>query len=496
MSGTPAAIKVRSLAWVRERVAYSAETVCELFGVPFSEKTTLIADLLNKRIIGRRGVEDTAVGEEAEPLEGYIIGADYYFCFVGIYCREQYMICILPKYANAESFRIPEQGDFNRPWPASRRALFSRVLKAIQRYKHSQHRELPEWQQEAADSNQLSLMVTLLCDYVENGVYRDVRKADALNERGRVLWHASIHKTSAVLQQGTPVYPDVVTRRTKFEHQHPITLLHKRVVASCFRCLHDLGLIDLFGLPELDGEESVFAYQTDDLAYMLYLVESELNVQFDSRRRFILMLLREYLLKQSAANADACAEYAFGCSSFNLLWEDACRCVFGYDYSRLWAIRPPEWKFTNRIASAGKSLEPDVIIRDESATYILDAKYYLPIDSGSGMPTGLPGIASVTKQFLYQKALLNPKAVEIKKGHISPPIYNAFVMPLAQCAEPAGKCVAYYATVTMPLFDELKIIVLCVSPDRLFSCYTEYSDTQYLRDAVLTCIRGQSEASV
>ncbi|MBR5875823.1 MAG: LlaJI family restriction endonuclease [Akkermansia sp.] len=496
MSGTQAAIKVRSLAWVRERVAYSAEVVCELFGVPLSEKISLIADLLNKRIIGRCGMDDAPAGEDAEPLEGYITGVDYFFCFVGVYCRDEHMVCSLPKYANAESLRIPEQGDFSRPWPAARRALFSRVLKAIHRYKHSQHRELPEWQQTSTDSNLLSLMVSLLCDYVENGVYRDVHNVDALNERGRVLWQASIHKTRAVLQQGTPVYPDVVTRRSKFEHQHPITLLHKHVAAICFRCLRDLGLIDLFGLPELDSEESLLAYQTDDSAYMLYLVESELNVQFDSRRRYILMLLREYLLKQSAANAEACTEYAFGCSSFNLLWEDACRCVFGHDYSRLWTIRPPEWKFANRIAVAIKSLEPDVIIRDESATYILDAKYYLPIDSGNGMPSGLPGSASVTKQFLYQQALLNSQAVEIKKGHISPPIYNAFVMPLAQCSETAGKHVAYYATVTMPLFDSLKIIVLCVSPDRLFSCYTEYSDTQYLRDAVLTCIRGQSEDSV
>ncbi len=485
---------VHSLSWVRERVAYSADTLCELFGVPLAESASLIADLLAKRIISRRGVDNIGGTGDAEPLESYITGADYSFRFVGMYCRAGYMVCVLPKFANAELLRVPDQGDFHRPCPAERRAIFSQVLKAVRRYKHSAQHELPESQLDSADSNYLSLLITLLSDFVENGPYRDNRTTDTLNERGRILWSATIHKTNAVLQGGRPVYPDVITRKTELEPHHPITLLHRHIVGECYHCLHDLGLIDLLDLPVIDDEAG--AVTSYDAAHMLYLVEFELNVQFDSRRHYILTLLREYLLKRANADSAQVSEYAFGCSSFNLLWEDACRSVLGHDYSRLWSILPPEWRFPDRTVSAAKSLEPDIIICDETGTCILDAKYYLPIESGTGIPSGLPGIESVTKQFLYQQALLNPDSVEIARGRIVPPIYNAFLMPLQQNTAQLNKTVTYYATVTMPLFPNMEIIVLCISPSKLFACYSDNISAPYLRESVWISIRANSSAAL
>lgn len=486
MSSSSTAITVHSLSWVRERVAYSADTLCELFGVPSSERASLITDLQAKRIINRRGFDNIGGTEDAEPLESYITGADYSFLFVGMYCRAGYMVCVLPKYANAELLKVPDQGDFHRPCPAARRVIFSQVLKAVRRYKHSAQHELPENQQDSEDSNYLSLLVSLLSDFVENGVYRDNRTTDTLNARGRILWPATIHKTNAVLQEGGPVYPDVVTRKTEFEPQHPITLLHRRIAGECYRCLHDLGLIDLLDLPVIEDEEVQDSY---DATHMLYLVESELNVQFDSRRRYILTLLREYLFKQSRADSAQVEEYAFGCSSFNLLWEDACRSVLGHDYSRLWSILPPDWHFADRTVSALKSLEPDIIISDEKDTCILDAKYYLPMESGTGMPSGLPGIESVTKQFLYQQALLNSDSVEPAKGRIVPPIYNAFLMPLPQSVGLDDRTVSYYATITMPLFPNMEIIVLRISPNKLLSCYSDNISAPYFREFVWLAIR-------
>ena len=493
MNSSSTAIAVHSLSWVRERVAYSADTLCELFGVPSSEKASLITDLQAKRIINRRGFDNIGGTEDAEPLESYITGADYSFRFVGMYCRAGYMVCVLPKYANAELLKVPDQGDFHRPCPAERRAIFSQVLKAVRRYKHSAQHELPENQQDSADSNYLSLLITLLSDFVENGVYRDNRTIDTLNARGRILWSATIHKTNAVLQEGGPVYPDVVTRKTEFEPQHPITLLHRRIAVECYHCLHDLGLIDLLDLPVIDDEEVQASY---DAVHMLYLVESELNVQFDSRRRYILTLLREYLLKQSSADSAQVSEYAFGCSSFNLLWEDACRSVLGHDYSRLWSIIPPDWRFPDRTLPATKSLEPDIIICDETGTCVLDAKYYLPMESATGLPSGLPGIESVTKQFLYQQALLTPDSIELTKGRMVSPIYNAFLMPLPQNTAQHNKTVTYYATVTMPLFPNMEIIVLCISPSKLFACYADNISAPYLRESVWHTIRANASAAL
>jgi hypothetical protein len=208
------------------------------------------------------------------------------------------------------------------------------------------------------------------------------------------------------------------------------------------------------------------------------------------------LLLREYLLKQSTVDEESASEYAFGCSSFNLLWEDACRRVLGQDFSRLWSILPPDWVFPDRIATAAKSLEPDIIVQDEEATYIVDAKYYLPMDSASGMPSGLPGIESVTKQFLYHQAMLTPSAVAMRKGRILSPVYNAFVLPAPQSRPAAANGVSYYAKVTMPLFGESEIVVLTLSPERLFACYADYVNSPYLRESILRAIRVYSSVTL
>ena len=178
--------------------------------------------------------------------------------------------------------------------------------------------------------------------------------------------------------------------------------------------------------------------QLDDLGdddYILYRIQNELNVQYNTRKQLILKAMYAYVAqKASFNNIDSFSMY--GTNSFNLVWEKVCAQNFGNvlnsklselplgvcddykdskDNTLIEIIDRPVWHRTSGDISDGKSdtLRPDLISIYEcgdSGEYcfgIYDAKYY-NIDFHKNMSEyrviGQPGVGDVTKQYLYQLA--------------------------------------------------------------------------------------------
>ena len=470
---------VRSLAWVRERVGYSAESICSLFHIAPERRVAFLTMLQNQHIIRRRNTPGAAEANVDEVFENYLSQAEYAFSYVGMYSYNDCMVYILPKYADTQKLVIPEfegNGSISSP---ERRELFTLVLKAIQRY-HSRRLESEQHaEQENPITNDLSLLVTIVTDFAEHGEYRDEHQVEQVNGSGHHMWSHTINKKLALIQHESPIYTDIITRQRTREHNNQITLLHRRIVRECYSSLAQFGLTELLDLPANSVEDSP-APENDSEDYLLYLVESELSRQFDSRRRHILNLLKAYLSCQSSRQMDSEPEYAFGCSSFHMLWEDACRTVLGDDISGQLQIKSPVWSMKQQVHEAPSSLIPDMIFSTEHGTWIMDAKYYLPLPGRAGnLPLGLPGTSDITKQFLYQQALQRPEAHHNRGRIIRQPVHNAFLMP-SPLSAPADH-VQHYATVSMPLFPQLKIEVLQVAPHTLFACYTGQTSPAQLR---------------
>lgn len=470
---------MRSLTWVRERVGYSAEAICDVFHVDYADKAALLAKLMAHRIIRRKS--SASASDDAEPMELYFGGAEYAFCYVGIYVYRGHMVYILPKYADTFLLHRPDSVT-NVEHEGERYRVFELVLKAIQRY-HSRNAEsLEHAEQENLVRNDLALFVTIVTDFFEHGEYRDERAVDKINESGRAMWAHTINKKYALIQQNSSVYADIITRRRVWANDNPITLLHRRVVHECCRSLSQLGILQLLSLPEyLFADDDCFENETTES--LLYLVESELQQQFDSRRRHVLELLRSFLSCLSSEDREAEPEYAFGCSSFNMVWEDACKTVLGNDISASLKIKSPMWHMENQTLEAPSCLIPDMVFTYPDKTCVGDAKYYVPLPClNGGLPAGLPGVGDISKQFLYQQALLNPSCIELRKHLITKPVYNAFFMPMPLSC--AGNPVKHYGTITMPLFPSLRIETLQISPAALFVCYAEHENPSPLREQV------------
>jgi hypothetical protein len=182
----------------------------------------------------------------------------------------------------------------------------------------------------------------------------------------------------------------------------------------------------------------------------------------------------------------------YGTNNFNLVWEDACKVVFGNkldckikdifddtiedsNKTLLQYIEKPIWLGygwnVKNYKEAKDTLIPDLISIDNASKSfrIFDAKYYNLQMEEFGELKGQPGVESITKQYLYQLAyqkLIDHFGIE--------KITNAFLFPTE------SEVVDNRGTVTLPMMEAITIgenkklspiQVVFLPVSKVFNCY-------------------------
>ena len=190
-----------------------------------------------------------------------------------------------------------------------------------------------------------------------------------------------------------------------------------------------------------------------DKEYILYRLQSELNIQFNTRKQILLKTLYAYIAQERTLE-DSYGISMYGTNSFNLVWENVCAEVFsnklntplahldlgvplsqGYNPSDklIDIIEKPTWigyhKDKEEFEKKSKdTLTPDLISlvhHSENTHFIIfDAKYYnLQLEKEKEL-RNYPGIGDIIKQYLYQLAY--KKFIE---DHNIKMVKNCFLMP-------------------------------------------------------------------
>lgn len=183
-----------------------------------------------------------------------------------------------------------------------------------------------------------------------------------------------------------------------------------------------------------------------DKEYILYRIESELNTQFNTRKQLVLKTIYAYIDRSGSLYDTECLSL-FGTNSFNLVWEKICADIMdnqldvllgalklpialkdGYNRRQklIELIEKPLWTITGKCAK--DTLIPDLIsickVKGQHQFIIFDAKYYNVHLKKGIVPTGQPGIESVTKQYIYQLAY--QRFIE---DHNFSSVKNCFLVP-------------------------------------------------------------------
>ena len=453
---------------LKEWQVYSYDELSKIFIDEKSLKSTLKL-LLQKNIFKKKKAgkidSDEEIYEnslliEDEVFEGNYSDYEYYTEFVGIIIVGEFILKIYPKYFSNE--------DNDRD--------FVEIIDVLK--KHSsrfQNLDIFYDLNSPEKYNQLAVEISIMKDFLENGIYQDSHKIIEKNGNGEILWGRTINEITPYIVDNTPYYFETITRRNNNNQDNFFKRLHETIVTSCFKKFNEMGLLDIFSMPNISISNTTRSDFGEDCE-ILYKLESEINVQFSSRRKHILNLMYVYIAKQNSLEKyDEIG--IFATRKFNVVWEDVLREVLENDYDKKISttlgideyceetfqsfIERPSWNIgENSILTNTFKLDILKISDNKKTMNIYDAKYYLPNISNNTI-SGQPGIQDISKQFCYELAFK-----ELKNKSLITDIKNYFIMPKTQNIEDTS--------VSMSMFNSLglgDIKVKFVDPKEVFKAY-------------------------
>ena len=425
--------------FVREQKRYTQKELCQIlkcseeyvvslirklkeFGVLKAVKSSYVqknmADLLEEDI----EVVDVEVGENE-----YL----YVFTFVGVIVAVGRVLKCYPKYL----LNVKEPTDELR-----------KVIKVLEKYNSKEQIvRMFNDSSESSSFNLLAVLLFLLQDYFENGVYTNTEDIIECNGSGEILWDKTINETFTLLSENRPYYTEPQTRKRVTNDFDYFKRLYECVVTMASKELQDAELLNLFEMSGIDLTDEELE-DFGDKEYILYRIENELNTQFNTRKQLVLKTMYAYIDRRGSLYDTDCLSL-FGTNSFNKVWEKVCADIMdnqldvplgalklpvplknGYNRRQklIELIEKPLWTITGKCAK--DTLIPDLIsickVSDQYQFIIFDAKYYNAHLEKGIAPTDQPGIESVTKQYLYQLAY--QKFID---EHEFASVKNCFLLP-------------------------------------------------------------------
>lgn len=426
-------------AYFKEKCKYKFDDIVKLLnrcGADESEeKHGIIEKLILLQIIKKVQKKYTDGDEIIENYETILPPekdkqAIYVFNYVGIIKLEGIYVICYPKYFK----EVPDSNDV----PSS--SKLSYVIKSIEKYKKSKSYRQEDFVRDSdsyKEGDFLAIAITLLNDYYENGLYINSKKVIENNGNGDIDWERTIENNMPFVSNGIPYYINCKTSRRKVDQKDFFTELHKRILNDIAIKLTgenddssmSVDMSELLGVPITRFEmDSNFNFDDNEIKeYVLNKIDSELKIQFFSRKQELLKIFKQYI--GGFFGNEYNSEFYFGTNSFHVIWEDACKKAFNDCLNEKASVINEKYKIFKNLPSdqnkkiidliskplwtysqleSEETLIPDGIclgFKDNKVTFnIIDAKYYCPTLEKNKKPQGVPGIESITKQYLYQMA--------------------------------------------------------------------------------------------
>jgi len=421
--------------FVREQKRYTQKDLCRILSCSEEKAVPLIRKLKEFGVLKAVKASDiqrdlSDLLDEDIEVADVEVGEDeylYVFTFVGVIVVAGRVLKCYPKYL------------LNADKPKNE---LRQVLKVLEKY--NTREQIVRMFNDSSESNAFNLLAVLLFllqDYYENGVYSNTEDVIESNGAGEILWDKTINETFTLLSNNRPYYVDLQTKKRVTDDYDYFKRLHECILTKASEELKDAELLDLFEITGVDLTDE----KLDDFGeveYILYRIEKELNTQFNTRKQLLLKTIYAYIAHSGSLYDTDCLSL-FGTNSFNLVWEGICADIMDnqlevrlgalqlpmplkpeYDRKQklIDLIEKPMWSVTGK--TAADTLIPDLISISDDQFIIFDAKYYnAQLEPGTA-PKGQPGIESVTKQYLYQLAYQ-----KFISDHGFSVVKNCFLMP-------------------------------------------------------------------
>lgn len=435
--------------YVREQKRYTKNELKSIFSFDESKVEKFIKNLKAYGVL--KSVKNSndqlemsdLVDEDIEITDETAESGDclYVFTYVGIITCGNRVVKVYPKYLLSNKMDPLDE--------------MKQVVKVLEKYSRSEKQIINVFNGngENRSFNILAVILFLLNDYYEYGIYTNSEDIVEVNGEGEILWGKTIDESFALIEDNRPYYMEFYTERTIDDDMDYFKRLHECVLTECSKQLQDAQLDTLFEMDTLLlSEETLLDFGDRD--YILERIYKELNIQFNTRRQILLKTLYAYISQDRRVLEENDGISMYGTTAYHVVWEKVCSEVFDnklntslgqlkmsvgladqYKSMRKKAlidiIEKPIWEGIDTTETASDTLIPDLISMPqvEGVDYfiIFDAKYYnIQLEKGKTLK-GNPGVGDVTKQYLYQLAYR-----DFIKAHNIAVVKNCFLMPTEQ----------------------------------------------------------------
>lgn len=363
----------------------------------------------------------------------------YFVCnFVGVIMVEDIALKCYPKYIVGMDNLLEKM---------------CQVIQVLQKY-HNRNQDLNFFDiDENQKFNLLTVMLALLFDYYQYGLYTKEQIIREINGNGEILWGPTVNKSLVLFNNNSPIYTELITRKRVSDQESFIRRVHAWVLCDCSKRMASAEILALFALNPVE-EEYCELDELGEREYIARRLQQELSGQFNTRKQQLLQLLRAYI-EENSVLSETTGISTYGTVSFDLVWQEACAWaldnVLEKNSDELGIAVRGNFASKGKVAlksiiekpsitlqgktdgeySKGESnpLKLDImtLIKDEDAWRmdIYDAKYYLLHVNEAGKLKNLPGIGDITKEFLYELVYK-----EYRLAHGITMGRNAFVLPM------------------------------------------------------------------
>lgn len=401
----------------------------------------------------------------------------YVFTYVGIITCGSRIVKIYPKYLLSK--KDEPVGEMKQ------------VIKVLERYSRSEEQiiNIFNGNGENRSFNILAVILFLLNDYYEYGIYTNSEDIVEINGEGEILWGKTIDESFAMIEDNRPYYMELYTEKTIDDDLDYFKRLHECVLTECGKQLKAAQLDMLFDIEPVElSEESLIDFGDKD--YVLERILKELNVQFNTRRQILLKTIYAYISQDKRMLEENDGISMFGTASYHAVWEKVCADVFDNKLNTTLGqlkmsvelaeefrndknkklidiIEKPIWEGVDTTKEASDTLIPDLIsiprVNGADCFIIFDAKYYnIQLEKEKTL-RGNPGVGDVTKQYLYElayKKFINAHGIAVVK--------NCFLMPTEKDE------IIKKGTAKMPMLEALglqNVQIRQIPATMLYECY-------------------------
>ena len=335
--------------YVREGQLYSQDSLKNMF--EFTNSDDSFSDFLHllkkyrilKTVKGKNNTNDEDESLLDETDDDYVGILDdnaklmYLFRYVGIlFCKDR-IIYVYPKYIDSVGTSVPKKE-------------MIQVINVLRKYNKSKKEIIREYtgKEGRSNANILSLILFLIRDYLNNGLYSNEEEIIEINGSQDYLWQKTIDENYPIIKNNRPYYTEIYTSRNEYNDNDYIHRLHSWIITDCTRQLHEAGISDIYNYPVIELTTDKKRDFGDD-TYILDCIENELRIQFDDHKIMLLKAMADYIILSGKMQSGDSVMLLLGTRSFHTVWEDVCAKVFksqrneklsdiGKTFSLLWIM--------------------------------------------------------------------------------------------------------------------------------------------------------------